>query len=350
MVLAVPTFALTVGGAAAAGPSYEVIDFSSWSIDENLDNGCTFRFEARGNSLAAQTIDELASDAWIYQDGQPIGRFRIVRVSQDWGASGEDSITCEGICYRRMLSYRVVQSPLSFTSTSQGQIVWDLIQHTQSQTNGNLGITLGTIGSTVARTRDYLPGVNIFEAITELTQIENGLAWDIDPTLALQIYDPAAYPLIAQPIILGVNARALSRPSSADKFANSALVIGNNEVVSPVTVDAATLPTDTRGRWEKVATLSNETLTANLIETGEGMVNESLAPVSTWRADIEPTQYFGLAPYQVGDYVDLGQPRSTVYPVGNPAPVVRCQVIARSLSQDAAGAVSVRLSLIEVPS
>jgi len=345
-----PSFALTIGNAAAAGPSYEVIDFSSWSIDENLDNGCTMQFEALGTSLAAQAIDELATDAWIYQDGQPIGRFRLVRISQDWGDSGEDTISCEGICYRRMLSYRVVRSPLSFTATSQGQIVYDLIDHTQTQTNGNLGITLGTIGSTVPRDREYLPGVNIFEAITEFTQIENGLAWEIDPTLALNVFDPAAYPLIAQPIVLGVNARRLSRPSSADKFANSALVIGNNEVVSPVSVDAASLPTDPRGRWERVFTLSSETSVTNLTEYGEGMVNESLAPVGTWQVEIEPTRYFTLAPYQVGDYVDLAQPRSTVYPIGSPAPTVRCQVIARSLSQDASGSVTVGLSLIEVPS
>lgn len=344
-----PTFSLTVGPSAASAPSYEMIDWSSWTVDENLDNGSTLRFETLGTSAAAQSIDELATDAWLYQDSQAIGRWRLVRVDQSWGASGEDTISVEGVDYRKLLGFRTVQSSLSYTAVSQGQIVWNLVDHTQTQVNGNLGITLGTIASVTPRDRTYLPGKNILEAITEFTKIDGGLAWGIDPALVLDVFDPAAYPLIGQPIILGVNARAMSRPSSADKFANASLAIGNTLTTAPVQGASPTLATDTRGRWEKVFTVSSETSATVLQEYADGLVNESLSPVSTWRVEIEPSYYWTLAAYMVGDYVDLAQPRSTVYPVGAPAPVVRCQVIARTLSQDAAGVVTISLSLIEVP-
>lgn len=344
-----PVFSLTVGPSSLGSPNYELIDWSSWSIDENLDNGCSIRFEALGNSDAARSIDELATDAWLYQDGTAIGRFRLVKIDQTWGPSGEDTISCEGVCYRRMLGYRTVQSTLTYTGVSQGQIVWNLINHTQSQTNGNLGITLGTIGSTTARDREYLPGKNILEAITEFTKISGPLAWDITPAGLLNVYDPTSFSTVIQPIVLGVNARGLSRPSSADKFANASLVIGNTLSAGPIAGASATLATDSRGRWEKVFTVSNETDLGNLQEYADGLVDETLSPAATWRVDIEPSMYFDLAAYAIGDYVQLAQPRSTVYSVGVAAPTVTCQVIARTVAQDASGNVTVSLSLIEIP-
>lgn len=340
-------FTLAIG--PTTGPVQQVTDFDAWSLDNNLDDGCSIAFSLRGNSVAAQLIDELVTDVWLYRGPNLYQRFRIVNVSQDWGPDGQDTVSVSAACYRRLLKARHVRSTLTYTATSQGDIVWGLIQHTQAATNGNLGITLGSAGPVVNRDREYLVGQNIFDAITEMTRIDNGLTWNVDPSLQLVISQPSAYPTIAMPCELGVVARRMSRPSSADKFGNAVIVTGDNMSTTPYLAEAPGLALDPRGRWEKFAALSQVKDQAQLTELGDGLLEEAISPVSIWRIEMEPSRYFADAEYQLGDIITVVQPRSTVYPIGTPAPTFQAQVISRNVTQDADGQTTVILTAVELP-
>lgn len=345
------TFVLAVGPSSGSAPVQQVTDFGAWSIENNLDDGCTVSFDALGNGVASSFIDEMASDLWLYQDGVLIDRQRIVTVSQQWDEDGGDRIAVQSVCYRRMLRSRHVRTVLSYTATDQSTIVQNLITHAQAATNGSLGITFGsTTATAVNRDRQYLIGTNIFEAITELTRVDQGIQWDIDPNLVLSISAQGSGATIAQPIEIGVTARRMARPSSAQQFANAVIVTGNREDVTPYLAEAGTLATDPRGRWERFGSIPQALYDAEVQEFGDGLLLEAISPVAVWDVEMEPNRYFSDAQAQIGDLVTIVQPRSTVYPVGVPAPTIAGQVIARQVQQSADGELSVSLRIVEVPS
>lgn len=92
--------------------------------------------------------------------------------------------------FRGALEGRIVLGDFSRSSTVATTIAWDLIQHAQAQTNGNLGITLGTItGTAPARTRHYCDGDNIADAIDELASKDSGgFDWEVDADLKLNAW------------------------------------------------------------------------------------------------------------------------------------------------------------------
>jgi len=345
--MALPLFTVGVGPASSVRPTEQVFDFTSWSLDENLDDGCTLSFDTRGTSAAAQAIDELASDAWVYQDGSLVGRFRITNVDQQWNADGSDLVSVRGVCYRRMLQSRAVQSTLTFTSTSQGTIIWDLIDHTQTQVNGDLGLTAGDLGPLILRDRIYEPGTNIWNAIRDFGITDQPVFMLVDPSLVVSVVAPSSFPVWSAPAVFGVNLRGMGRPSAADRFANASLVLGNTDQVLPVQGASAGLATDPRGRWERVLSRPADANITNLAEYANGLVQESTSPASIWRLTLEPSVYFADTPYALGDWVTVVVPRSTVYPVGSPAPRVSTQILTRRLSGNADGNIEIELAAVE---
>jgi hypothetical protein len=101
-------------------------------------------------------------------------------------------ITCEGIWgwARR----RVVTSDLIYSGLSQHTIAWNLLNHTQGQTFGSLGITNGTAnGSPINRDRYYCAAArpNIGDEIEAFTQLDDGFDFEVDPaTRAFNTWNP----------------------------------------------------------------------------------------------------------------------------------------------------------------
>lgn len=339
--MTVSPFTLAIGPASSARPVQEINDYTVWRLDNNLDDGCSITFSARGDSLAAQLITELETDVWVYRLGQVVQRFRVVSLEENWRADGEDLIDVVGICYRRILRSRFVRTPLSFVAETQGQIVADLIAHAEAADGGNLGITFGALEATITRDREYQVGQNIWDAITELTRVEDGIAWDVDEDLELQVRLQNDYPTVATPIALGTTARGLGRPSSADQFANATIVTGNTQATTPVIAQTSGITTDPRGRWEKFVSSAGEADQAALVERANGVLEASLSPVSVWQADMVPSRYFGDIELQIGQFCSVVRPRTTQ--------IIPVQVMARSISQTSEGDVSVIVSAIELP-
>lgn len=341
--MAPPLFSVGVGPSSSAVPRTEVTNFDAWSLDNNLDDGCSFQFTAQAEFDPAD-LAELRSDIWLYRDGVLYQRFRVTNIQQDYGPSYDLNLSVAGACYRRLLKSRHVRSPLTYAGVSQGDIVWDLVQHAQAATNGSLGITLGNAGPVVPRDRSYQPGTNIFDAITELTQIDNGLTWNVTPQRQLVISQPSLYPVISNPIQIGVTARRMLRPSSAERFANAAVVTGDSMSTTVQIAEAPGLPIDARGRWERFQSLSQVKEQAQLVELADGLVQQSISPVSTWRIEMEPSRFFFDIELQLGDLVTIITPNLA----GSVSPI-NGQVLARNISQDADGNTTVIVNVVELP-
>ena len=346
--MALSNLTIAVGPYTGSGPVQAVTFYDSWRLDRNLDDGCTFTFSIPGYAPEAAAISELDTDIWLYQDGVLKQRFRIVQIDQQWGSSGEDEVSVQAVCYRRIFAGRYLNTDLSFNQVSQGQIIWDLIDHSQSLTNGDLGITIGNLGPTVLRDRFYEAGQNILDIISDLTNVINGPTWDIDENLELVVSQASLYPSNVTPIMLGATASGLSRPSGASKFGNVALVTGNQQETTIEVTESAGLPTDVRGRWERRASYPSVILQQTLIDHSDGLLTEYQAPTTIWQVDVVPDRFFDDAQYELGDFVRIIQPRSTAAPVTIPAVEVQGQVIALSVEQSADGEIEVSLRVIEV--
>ena len=348
-------YTLAIGPASGTTPTQPVTIFESWNLSRNLDDGCSLTMSLPGDSLAGVLMRELETDFWLYLNNVLQDRFRIVAIDQEWREDGEVSLSVTAVCYRRLLAARHVLSTLTYTGVSQGDIVWNLVQHTQGQTNGNLGITLGSTGPNIPRDRTYLPGQNILEAISDLTRIDGGLTWDIDANLQLQVSTPDAYPLRAQPAQLGVNVRNLARPSGADLFGNVALVTGDAQFTTLEVETALNLATDPRGRWEKYAAFPQEAQQSSLNEQARGMMDQAQSPAVIWKMDIVPERFFGDSDYALGDFVFLvhpavvvpGSPDPTVPYLVRPSYKVLTQILTVDIAVNADGNVVVGASAIQ---
>ena len=347
--MALIPYTIAVGPYTGLRPIQELSDFSQWDFNRNLDDGCSLRFTTSGTSETSRLLNELATDVWVYLDGVLEQRFRITEINQTWDEDGQDSVDVSAICYRRIFAARNVRTPLSVIGTSQGAIVFDLIQHAQAATGGDYGITLGDSGPTILRDREYEPGQNILQAILDFTTIEDPLAWEINGDLQLFITTPQSFPIRDVPIQLGLNASALSRPSGTRNFGNVSVVVGDTEATTPVFEELPNLATDPRGRWEILNAFPQIDRQDELQEQAEGILFGSRSPLAQWTVTMDPARYFTDSKYEVGDFVRVVQPRSTVYTVGQSAPTVLTQVISIDVTQDSDGDTQVKLAAIEVP-
>lgn len=345
VVVAVNPWTLAVGP-ASGGPEQEFTGWRSWRWSRSIDDGCTVTVETTGRDAAVAMIDELATDLWVLRGSNVEQRFRIVAVDQEWGESAEDEVTVTAACYRRMLGARHVLSPLTFTGVSQGLIAWGLIDHTQSQVGGDLGITLGSPGPVVPRDRTYDVGQNILDAIRNLSQVIGGLSWRIDETLALYVSDWASFPTHPQPIVLGATASRLRRPSGSAAFANVGIALGNVEATSPAIAETSDLASDPRGRWERVVSHPSVVIQDTLDEHAAGLVERAVSPEVGWMIDVPIERFLTDADYATGDRVTIVQPASVVAPFA-PVPVtVDAQVVTIEVDCDGDGRVAVSLTAV----
>jgi hypothetical protein len=346
--MAINNFTVSVGPYSGTGPTQALTFYDSWTLDRNLDDGCTFSFAIPGYVPEADAINELDTDVWLYRDGILDQRFRIVQVNQSWGPSGEDTISVQAVCYRRVFAGRYLNTNFVFSQVSQGQIIWDLIDHSQGLTNGDLGVTIGNLGPTVLRDRNYEAGQNILDIIVDLCNVINGPSWEIDENLELVISQYPLFPSNPTPIVLGSTASSMSRPSGASRFANVALVSGNQQETSIVIAEATGLPSDPRGRWERRASYPSVSLQDTIIDHADGLLTEYQAPTTIWTVDVDPGRFFGDAQYQLGDFVRIVQPPSTAAPISVPAVEVPGQIVAISVDADADGDVRIVMRVLEV--
>ncbi len=346
--MSVSDYTIGVGPYTGSGPVQAVTFYSSWTLDKNLDDGCTFSFTIPGYSPEAAAISELDTDVWVYRDGLLDQRFRIVAISQTWGSSGEDVISVQAVCYRRLLATRYVQTPLVFNQVSQGEIIWQLIQHTQATVNGDLGITLGDAGPVVLRDRTYDVGQNILDIIVDLTNVIGGPTWDIDENLELIVSQAHLFPENVTPVVLGATASGLERPSAAAQFGNVALVSGNQQSTTTVIEEASGLSTDPRGRWERRASYPSVVLQNTLVNHARGLLSDYQSPTAIWAVDVVPDRFFGDCDYRLGEFVRVVQPASTAAPITVAAVSVLGQILAVQVEQDADGGVGVSMRVLEI--
>jgi len=296
-----------VGGAAPGGvPERELTAAFGRTVTWRVDAAATAQFSIDGRHDEAAAFVERESDLWIWRDGVLLFRGRIVPPVQD--DIDEDGHLCQVVAvdYRGMLAHRIVGADgRTFSAVDQAQIAWTLIDESQSETNGDWGITEG-VGATSGQTRDrtYAPGKSLLDAISELGKVNNGFEWQISPLLELDRWFPRRGSTV--PVVLdhgGVLSRV--RRSSASGWANHVLSVGA-QGTTPEVASTATIATDPAGRWELFdgdgSTIEQQSTLAN---RAQWAVDQASTVPATFTVTWAPGRWGGPDEIWVGDIATL---------------------------------------------
>lgn len=339
-----------MGPASGSAPTQVVTSFSNGQLKASLARGPELTFTMPGRSPAALASDGLATDVWVFVRGVLAHRCRMLPLKQGWTADGDDVVSVTAVGYRRLVEGRhIISGPPTFSATDQGSILWQLVQHTQAQTGGDLGITAGTYTTGVLRDRnEYKVGDNLGTLMTNMSNVLDGCWWGVDADLVFTARLWTDFPVRSERIVRGGNARTLDRDPGT-MFANVAGAVGSTEQTVPAWAVAPTVVTDPRGRWE-VFDSSHGSVTdqGTVQDYADGLLFTRSYPPALWTVELEPAAYFdGDAGYVEGDLVTIVVPRSAVNEVGIPPVHVTAQVTEVSIAFDEHGATSVRLAAAE---
>lgn len=344
---------VAVGPSAGDAPTQTVTAFSGATFKRSLASGPELSLTMHGQSPAALLTDGLATDVWVFKSGELWLRCRAMPVDQSWGENGENDAAVTAVGFKRVVEARnIVSGPPTFNGIDQGTIIWNLIQHTQAQVGGNLGIGLGSVITGVPRVRmEYQIGDNFGKLLSDLGDVINGVWWDIDAAKFLSARLLSTFPVRTDPIVLGMNARSLKR-ARGKSFANVAGAVGSRtDTVVAWSVDAG-LAADPRGRWEAFDSSHSDTkVQATVVEYADGLLAERVHQPSVWTVVLDPSSYFeGGSDYSEGQFVNIVVPTSAVDEIGAPNVDVMAQVTEITVTLDDAGTFGVLLVAVEVPS
>lgn len=262
------------------------------------------QFSIDGRHDEAAAIVERESDIWAYRDGTLMFRGRVLPGNEDIGERHNCQFTV--IDYRGMLTEAAqIESPVpTFTNVDQAVIAWELVEHAQTQTGGDWGITegLGPTSGVLRDETDLRVAQPVGEAIDRLAERDNGFEWEISPTLELNRWYPTRGS--NNGVILDYGGNIVSVSVTPGEFANAVTVTGDN-TTTPVTAEHSSLITDQRGRWTASQAYSSVSLQTTLDDKAVWAVNRSVTIEDQLAVRFAPGRWEGPAHVWIGDTVKV---------------------------------------------
>ena len=139
--------------------------------------GAAFSMDARDPKVTTSSFKRYRTNVAIKKNNTIVWVGPITKITRVVGDVNDIvSVQCES--YFSHLKARFSQAQRLFTSTEAGTIAWTLIDESQSQNNGDLLISQGTVQATDTKSRTYYYK-NIAKAIQQLTRVENPLNFNL---------------------------------------------------------------------------------------------------------------------------------------------------------------------------
>lgn len=178
-----------VSGPATGGYDVPIVRAYAREFTFRLNEPTQVKFNVKGRSLEAGSLEELTTDVHAIREGVILSRGRVGATSDVLDIS-DHSVTINAIDYKGLLGRRTLHSTdtLTYTSQDTADIAWALITDTQNNVSGDLGITRGLVVSTGnIMSTTYEVGTSIYTEIQNLAQQNTGgFDWDLVPVNANQ--------------------------------------------------------------------------------------------------------------------------------------------------------------------
>ena len=317
------TWAFSIGS-WRTGPSVPLTQATNRRVTWRLIGRSEASFELDGTDEAALAIDELVSDLWVTRSPVPdrartLFRGRVGRT-QDSGTAAKHTVSVSVGDYRAVLDGRQLwdNGQLSWVNVDQAAIAWGLIQHTQAQPGGALGIKqgFGTGGTGITRIRnDYPAGKKVGEALDQLSQVSDGFDWDItpaadprDPTLALEIFYPVRGTDRQAVLAFGDRVVSWTRGVNPDDYANAERGTGAEQTsagapLAPVRREATDIATRPEGRWDGTMADPDLSVQQTIVERTEQELARKQVVTPDWVVTLKPNDWRGPDDIWIGDPV-----------------------------------------------
>lgn len=209
------------------GPELDEVPAGNLQFSRLLNDAgsCGFTLPILHKKVKRSLLEPGQREVHIYRAGTLVfgGHLGMADVS----LGGDLRFSSDG--YFARLKRRLIDNSLNYNNTDQFDIAWNLINYTQSKTNGDLGITRAGTTSGVNRDRKYLPWerTSVADAIIEFADMNNGYDFVIDPYKAWHPYYPSKGTHVTDYVFeLGKNVGSLAYQLDTQSMANEISAIG----------------------------------------------------------------------------------------------------------------------------
>jgi hypothetical protein len=158
--------------------------FKNLKFGKRLNNYGSCSFEIKADDPKASSLISLRKyGVWVYRD-DGVNEAVLVWAGEmaaregNLDNAGNNWVTIHCYDWLEQLNSRFSVYEKIYENTDAGAIAWDLINETQNDTYGDLGIILGEIEETTNRDRTY-HNQNIMEAIIALANLSSGFDFEI---------------------------------------------------------------------------------------------------------------------------------------------------------------------------
>jgi hypothetical protein len=304
-----------VMGPASGGHDVSVTQARSRSVTFRLSDPHEAGFDIDANTPAGMYVQELSTDLHCIRDGQILYRGRVGPTADDGDEKSADTVNVKTSDYRELLKRRRLYSGdiITFTQNGQDNIAWVLVNNTQVRAGGDLGISKG-VGfggdNQWYRDRTYILGDSIGEKIQELSEVDQGFEWSIDPvdasSLHMNLYHPRRGTNKGVVLEYGGLIRAYHRETNPGDYANQIRVTGDTSVLTAagVTRVAADIATRPEGIWDGIYGNDIQTSAALNDRADWQLANSQLIPVS-YSLTFKPGGWDGPDHVWLGDTVEV---------------------------------------------
>ena len=209
----------------------EIINFKNLFFNKRLNNYGSCRFDIRVDDDVANALISLREyTIYIYKitstgdvlvwSGEQVRRTgNLNEDHNDWA-----TIYCYDWLY--LFKDRYTAQLVTYTDIDAGLIAWSMIETSQLKTNGDFGITKGTIETTMNRNREYT-NQNISEAIINLSDVLYGFDFEITNDKVFNVYSVKGSDLSNSLILeYGRNLQNCQIDEDFSTPCNSAIVLG----------------------------------------------------------------------------------------------------------------------------
>lgn len=268
-----------------------------------LNRGSAFSFELDINDPKC-TADILAGGQnYIkYYRGTRLewsGRilYRAAKLSD-----GGEKIDIQCFDWFTLFKKKLITTEESYSSTNEGAILQDLVTYFQTPSNGSLGITFGVNSSTSTRDKEYIDK-SVYDAFIEMSEILDGVDFEITPNRVLNIYDKKSTDRSATHIFeYGVNLKSLDEVYDWTDLKNDLKGYGADTLVR--TADDGSSQS-TYGRMQSIESFTDDILTATLDRHLDDVLRTNAGPVVAYKCVLLPDALPEFGTYEIGDVVKL---------------------------------------------
>ena len=300
----------------------EIITYENlrWTDKGNSIGGCIFNLNIHDPKANKENLLRYANHVCIKEYSEDTD-FRgivwffgpITKISGGY-QNNNGSLTVESNSYLYHFTARYTAAVREFTNTDQAEIMWTLIDESQSLTNGNLLVSQGTIVSGTPRDRHYEYG-RISDLIMNISNVIDGNDFSFDPVtdsngnvtgMQFNTYNPRG--IIRNDLNrlqIGENVDFVSFSTRGDIF-NDFIGIGAGSGEDIITSPQSNVGSQTSyTRREAIYANKDVSEQDTLDEQTLGELNKALTDRYDIQVSLMPEKDPVYGTYQIGDYLKL---------------------------------------------